>query len=645
MGTRADRLLCCAVAYYEYKDEQTSASVPSKFNDERNAIDAMMRTLWFEANRSMQETIAQPDDAYMHAVDIESSEPGIITSHAKAEVHRRKLPVPKVRYENTEKSKCVVESIHPPKSREDALIEAVEREKKALKAVQREANREIKAEERSLGRIEKREEKKRQRDAETPEEREARLEEQRMKRNEKKRAKMEEEAARALAHQGEEEEEEEAERSSMQDTHEDPGEEIDPDLGEPNADDSLVVAVNLDDALEADATIEVNADRLIPPRLKARSSKMKFYPSPIPFDRHLSALECSGLNATIRDAVLEGKVSSNLRIIHGPPGTGKTRHLARMINDFNNERILVCAPTNVGTANLYARIIEHCEDASLLMPMSRIPVDTAVLSQSPYSRVVCSTISGRAGRVLNDEEFGVVMVDEAAQCMEAWIWCLLRPEVHTLIMAGDVHQLPALTSEEGGKRRYDRSLMERLMDLKYPAQFLGTQHRMHADIVQFPNAMFYNGRLTTEYVGHETFGGRPYEVIDIEGECRTVGTSYCNQSEIDCCMKLQHELSASFDRVVIISPYQAQTRALLAAGAKNVHTIDSFQGQEADAVIVSVVRHEDLGFWSDYRRLNVALTRARHCLRVVGASRLWTGMLAKLAKDAKTRDILVKSQV
>ena len=513
-----------------------------------------------------------------------------------------------------------------------------------MKAIQREATREIKAEERSLERIEQRQEKKRQRDAETPEEREARLDEQRMKRNEKKRAKIEEEATRALAHQ-----EEEAKISSIQDTHEAPSEEIvdttEADHGEPTADDSLVVAVNLDDALETDATIEVNADRLIPPRVKARSGKMKFYPSPIPFDRHLSALECSGLNATIRDAVLQGKVSSNLRIIHGPPGTGKTRHLARMINDFGNDRILVCAPTNVGTANLYARIIEHCDDASLLMPMTRIPVDTAVLSQSPYSRVVCSTISGRAGHILNDEEFGVVMVDEAAQCMEAWIWCLLRPEVHTLIMAGDVHQLPALTSEEGGKRSYDRSLMERLINLKYPAEFLGTQHRMHSDIVQFPNAMFYNGRLTTEHVGHETFTGRPYEVINIEGECRTIGTSYCNQSEIDCCMKLQHELSASLDRVVIISPYQAQTRALLAAGAQNVHTIDSFQGQEADAIIVSVVRHENLGFWSDYRRLNVALTRARHCLRVVGASRLWTGMLGKLAEDAKTRNILIQPKV
>lgn len=642
MGTRADRLLCCAVAYFEYKDDETTpASVPSKFDDERNAIDAMMRTLWFEANRSMQETIAQPDDAYMHAVDIESSEPGIITSHAKAEVHRRKLPIPKVSYEKMTKEKVCVETIHPPKSREEALIAAVEREKLAAKASQREASRAMKAEERSIERLEKREEKKRQRDAETPEEREARLEEQRMKRNEKKRAKMEEEAALALAQP-----EEDDNILKTDDVDENPDENIvsttDAELEAGNADDSLAVVVNLNDALETDATIEVNADCLMPQRVKARSSKLKFYPSPIPFDRHLSALECAGLNETIRAAILQGRVSSNLRIVHGPPGTGKTRHLARMINDFGDDRILACAPTNVGAANLYGRITEHCEDASLVMPMSRVPVDTAVLSQSPYSRVVCSTISGRAGHVLNDEEFGVVMVDEAAQCMEAWIWCLLRPEVHTLIMAGDVHQLPALTSEEGGKRRYDRSLMERLMDLKYTAEFLGTQHRMHPEIVRFPNAMFYDHRLTTEYVKHQTFTGRPYEVINIEGECRPIGTSYCNQSEIDCCMKLQKELSAALDRVIIISPYQAQTRALLAAGAQNVHTIDSFQGQEADAIIVSVVRHEDLGFWSDYRRLNVALTRARHCLRVVGATRLWTGLLRTLAKDAKTRNILVK---
>jgi senataxin len=312
-----------------------------------------------------------------------------------------------------------------------------------------------------------------------------------------------------------------------------------------------------------------------------------------------------------------------------------------MINNFGNERILACAPTNVGTANLYTRIVDHCSDASLMMPASRIPTGTPILCQSPHARVVCSTISGRAGHVLDSEDFGVVIVDEAAQCMEAWLWCLLRPNVHTIIMAGDTHQLPALTSNEGEERLHNRSLMDRLMSSGYDAEFLNVQHRMHPDIVAFPNMRFYDGRLETNYTPHPTFKGRPYEIINVNGECLSVGTSFLNNAEIERCVEIQTQLAQHMETVVIISPYQAQTRALLAAGARNVHTIDSFQGNEADAVIVSVVREEDIGFWCDYRRLNVALTRARHCLRLVGASKKWKGLLAEMTKNAKQRKLHV----
>ena len=95
-----------------------------------------------------------------------------------------------------------------------------------------------------------------------------------------------------------------------------------------------------------------------------------------------------------------------------------------------------------------------------------------------------------------------------------------------------------------------------------------------------------------------------------------------------------------YEHVVIITPYQGQTRALLAAGASHVHTIDSFQGHEADAVIISTVRQKEIGFWSDKRRLSVALTRAKHCLRVVGAAHEWSSELSRLAADAETRGLL-----
>lgn len=637
MGTRADRLLCCAVAYHEYIEEPSvQPKLPSQFRNERDAIDAMMRVLWFEAHHSMQATIPPPEDAYMHAVDIGSTEPGIVTSHKKPDILRRKLPLPRVVYEKREsRPQLTVQSVEPAKSREEALQHAVERELKAAVESKRDARREMKADEKSLERLEKRDERKRQRDAETSDERDSRLQEQRATRDLKKLAKMEEEATRALAKQH-------ADASSEGEA---PGDESACAVDTPpppvhTADGAVPVVVNLDDALETDASVEVKADHLMPERVRARGSKTLFYPSPIPFDRHLSALEAAGLHDSVRDSVLYAKPSSHVRIIHGPPGTGKTRHLAAMINAFGNDRILACAPTNVGAANLYARVLSYCEDASLVMPMSRVPANTPVVSQSPHARVVCCTISGRAGHVLDDEQFGVVIVDEAAQCMEAWVWCLLRPEVHTIIMAGDTHQLPALTSEEGGKRHHDRSLMQRLMDSGYPAEFLDTQHRMHPEIVAFPNRTFYDSQLLTQYNAHETFEHRPYEVVNVEGECRRIGTSYCNRCEIDCCIKLQTKLASTLEHVVIISPYQAQTRALLAAGARNVHTIDSFQGHEADAVIISVVRHDDIGFWSDYRRLNVALTRARHCARIVGASRLWTGLLRQLADDAAARNLI-----
>ena len=139
---------------------------------------------------------------------------------------------------------------------------------------------------------------------------------------------------------------------------------------------------------------------------------------------------------------------------------------------------------------------------------------------------------------------------------------------------------------------HGRSMMERLTALEYPAELLTVQHRMHPEIVAFPNRVFYDGRLTTEYTATEYTSAdgavRPYQVVNVDADCEPIGTSYVNRAEVSACARLCEELAATFEKVVVISPYQAQTRQLLAEGLHNVHTVDSFQGQEADAVVLSV---------------------------------------------------------
>ena len=191
------------------------------------------------------------------------------------------------------------------------------------------------------------------------------------------------------------------------------------------------------ETLEEDSRAEQAAHVVMPTRLKARTGKTRFFANPIPFDRHLTALQSVGLHDNLKRAVLKGIPSESLQIVQGPPGTGKTRYLASLISSFSaDDRILCCAPTSVAAANLYERVLRHCESAALLMPLSRIPADTPVTSQSPDARVVCSTVSGRSGTLLDGQEFDVVLVDEAAQCMEAWLWSVLRPTVHTIVMVG-----------------------------------------------------------------------------------------------------------------------------------------------------------------------------------------------------------------
>ena len=361
---------------------------------------------------------------------------------------------------------------------------------------------------------------------------------------------------------------------------------------------------------------------------------MAYYEHPLPHHRHLLGIHRSTPAAALLPALLRGEECDAVEVVQGPPGTGKTRELVRRAA-LDPGRLLLCAPTNVGAANLYARCVAHGlgDAAALVMAADRVPPGTAVLCDSPRARVVCATVSARSGPALDGEAFDGVYVDEAALCMESWLWTLLRPEVVRLVLAGDVQQLPAIVSETGRPLRHERSLMERLVvDLDYGNTCrLTVQHRMAPELLAFPNTRFYGGALTCG-VGAPATG--VVEVHDVPGGTEEpLGTSWRNPAEADAAAALVRPGD------VLLTPYLAQAELLLARKTGcEVHTIDSFQGREADTVVLSTVRDgtRGLGFWEDTRRLTVALTRARTRLVLVvsGVSGWGDGALAAAVRAA-----------
>ncbi len=628
MTSRTDRLLCCAVAYTNAEISETPIPKVTSSTTVEEHIENMMNVLWFEAKQTLTQPMTDiPSDPYLHVVDMDTMEPGIVSSKAKLDVHRRKVPVPKVTYNHRKPMKLydIFEDSQPELSVNEAFKKAAKEIEKDQKKAERKASRELKTEKESIEKISKREEAKQKRQNETPEERDARLVEMREKRAKRK----EEKDAKQVAEENESTDNIKVEKKL----------ETTPESLE-NTETVKNISLNVQELLESEVA-EPTLHSVLPPRIKARNRKTKFYSSPVPYDRHLVALEASWPSEHIKGALLEGIHDSRVKLIQGPPGTGKTTTLINLVNSFPNSRILICSCTNVGTANLYTRALKMGLSCSLMMPQSRIPPGTPITSQDPNNRIICSTISGRAGPILDAEVFEVVLVDEAAQCMEPWLWGLIRPEVEHIVMVGDTAQLPALVSEIGQSLGHNRSLMQRLMESQYPYEMLQVQRRMHPQIVEFPNSYFYDGKLQTEYETSDIAIQDPYLLYSVKSICHEIGTSFQNEIEAEFCVQKAREMMDKTSDVVILCPYQAQARQLLSLGSNiPVHTIDSFQGREADVIILSIVRTKECGFWADKRRLCVALTRAKHALYIVGNCEEWTGPLHDLFDDATRRGVV-----
>ena len=262
------------------------------------------------------------------------------------------------------------------------------------------------------------------------------------------------------------------------------------------------------------------------------------------------------------------------------------------------------------------------------------------------AQVIAATLVGSNHYTVRNVKFNTVVIDEAGQALEPACWIPIL-KVQKVIMAGDHFQLaPTIKSNEAAKAGLSTTLLEKCVSLHPEAvTLLNEQYRMNETIMGFSSKEFYEDKLKAhQSVAKQLLfpGDMPLTFIDTAGcgfDEKLEGTSSVNPEEAAFLIKhltqLAETLSAAdFPTVAVISPYKEQIRilqelllnsdTLLPHRDKiSVNTIDSFQGQERDVVYISMVRSNtsgDIGFLSDIRRMNVAITRAKKKLVIIGDS-------------------------
>lgn len=452
--------------------------------------------------------------------------------------------------------------------------------------------------------------------------------------------------------------------------------------------------------------------------IRARSGRLAdlrdiFY-TKAPASRYtFDAMRFPWLNASQEKAVNEVLWAKDVAVVHGPPGTGKTTTLVEAIFETlrRESQVLVCAqsnmavdwiseklvdrginvlrignPTRVNDKMLsftYERRFEAHPDYPQLwsirkairelrqqrkhadswhQKMDRLKSRATELelrirsSLFGEARVIASTLTGAANRVLEGEKYSTLFIDEAAQALEAACWIAIR-KAGRVILAGDHCQLPptvkSIMALKGG---LGKTLMERIVENKpETVTLLKMQYRMNEQIMKFSSEWFYNGMVeSAPTVSHR--GILDYDTpmmwidtAECDGKEEFVGENFgrINRAEAELTLQTlqqylekigkQRILDESID-VGIISPYRAQVQLLRKELRKReffrpyrhlltVNTVDGFQGQERDIILISLVRSNDggdIGFLRDLRRMNVAITRARMKLIILGSSETMT---------------------
>lgn len=334
---------------------------------------------------------------------------------------------------------------------------------------------------------------------------------------------------------------------------------------------------------------------------------------------------------------------------------------------------------NKKRSELGKRLDDQRENASIAYrtrEIERRQIQAKILSEA---QIICSTLSGSAHDFVASMsmKFDQVIIDEACQCVELSAIIPLRYGCKKCIMVGDPNQLPpTVLSQKAASYNYEESLFVR-MQRRHPnsVYLLDVQYRMHPDISKFPSAQFYNSKLTdgsgmlqkNSRPWHNEYPFTPYRFFDIVSRhLQSERTkSFFNYSEAQVALELVQKLMDILPtnqfkgRIGIISPYKEQIRTLRDVFIKkygstilaeiDFNTVDGFQGQEKEIIIMSCVRASEtgsVGFLSDVRRMNVALTRARTTLWILGnksslrRDKVWS----RLISDAESRHCMTSAE-
>ncbi|QNA43123.1 AAA domain-containing protein [Lacibacter sediminis] len=226
------------------------------------------------------------------------------------------------------------------------------------------------------------------------------------------------------------------------------------------------------------------------------------------------------------------------------------------------------------------------------------------------------------------QSFHTLVIDEAGQCIEPLAWCIF-PMAEKIVLAGDHWQLPpTVLSNEAAVLGFNRSILEVAIEKTTTVSLLNIQYRMRKAIAGFSSSYFYKDLLHT--AEHLQNTGVHLTFIDTAGSGYNEthgpdGVSLQNEGELNIVRQLLEQEQLDPIHTAFISPYSGQVtkaKEQLPTGLR-ISTIDSFQGQEKENIVVSLVRSNedgDIGFLKDYRRMNVAMTRAKEQLFVIGDS-------------------------
>ena len=472
-----------------------------------------------------------------------------------------------------------------------------------------------------------------------------------------------------------------------------------------------------------------------PERVRFRDLVLGLSEWPAPFDTQGAvAGEVTGLNSRQMCAVQAMCSEAPVALLHGPPGTGKTRTLVAGIGELvsTGQRVLASAPSNMAVDVMVERLAEAGLNVVRLGHPMRVSdgvvnrtLDARVQAQPEFGRVVktrqeaeqwqrdadryvrnfgpeqrearraaradaramrkeaenleaylservlreadvvCATLVGCDDRRLRGVTFDVAVVDEAAQALPPATLIPMR-RADRLVLCGDPCQLPPTVKSRGGAV-LKKTMLERLIE-KHGSQtvMLEVQHRMHEAIMSAGNARFYDGKLQA----HEDVESRALEGIKPWVWVDTAGCGFDEQrSEEGGSVSNREEAEFVLDRATdwlvlhpgmslgIVAPYSAQVELLKvlwqervrdgaqtdASADVTIHTVDGFQGQERDGMLVSMTRSNDrgeIGFLNEHRRIHVAQTRAKMACMLVGDSATLSAdpYLGWLLEHAQERD-------